>query len=293
MKYLLSIFFLFGLMHLHAQDSTQIKRIKISDVQIHMGMSTNIATNASAADIDKLAPGFGFDVLSNTDPSGFAYTMNNFSFNSAFSGMLGLRFSTKDKTKYNDNFLLRVGFNHIHYSPLYFSSSDEKTFSPDTLYSSQTGEIILSDSIARTSYWVEYTTEQIRLDVSVIFRTNPQARWSLYGGAGINGGVSLNSFTQVNETFMRGKRFYYENGNSTSYSIYESGSTRVKNKQSSGASVYFPLGVNVRLGNKRPFWKNLHLFYEFRPGLSFLNVPELGSTINASLSQGLGLKITW
>lgn len=280
-------------MNFYAQDTTQIKRIKISDVQLHMGMSTNVATNASAVDIDKLAPGFGFDVLSNPDPSGFAYTMNNFSFNSAFSGMLGFSFSTKDKTKYRDNFLLRIGFNHLYYSPLYFSSSDEYNFSPDTLYSSQTGEIILSDSIARTSYWVEYTTEQIRLDVSVIFRTNQQARWSLYGGAGINGGISLNSFTQVNETYMRGKRFYYEDGNSTSYTIYESGSTRVKNKQSSGASVYLPLGVNVRLGKKRPFWTNLHLFYELRPGLSFLMIPEIGSTVNASLTQGLGLKVTW
>jgi hypothetical protein len=49
---------------------------------------------------------------------------------------------------------------------------------------------------------MDYSSNQLRLDASLIFRTNADARWSAFAGVGINAGVSLNSNTTI---------YYHEN----------------------------------------------------------------------------------
>jgi hypothetical protein len=57
--------------------------------------------------------------------------------------------------------------------------------------------------------------------------------------------------------------------------------------------AYLPLGVDFRIGNKRDFWKRIHLFYEARPSINMTAIPELRTITNASIFHGLGVKVKW
>ena len=137
---------------------------------------------------------------------------------------------------------------------------------------------------------MEYSSQNIMLDASFIFRTDAEARWSLYGGIGASFGVNLNprvdifyntfNFPETSNNDI--PEVYYSDFASETYST-ELGITR---------GLYLPGGVDFRLGNN-PFWHRTHLVYELRPSVLISDIPELQSYAQLGFVQSLVLRVRW
>lgn len=280
-----------------AQEQTlkPIKRVSVNDFYVLPGFMMQGISGGTVADFKKLAPQ---STLLTNNFSDFNQSGGfGFSGNASLSMMLGIQFSNKEKTSYKKSPLLRLGLSY--FSGAGFSANLYKTTTKpyDTLSSQQTGQTVYKDSVINRNYYMNYTSQQVRLDASLIFRTNPEARWSLFAGVGITAGISINARTDI--SYYADSRTQERNsGNSSSNSYYNNSSGNYKsesfvNTTNFGASVYVPMGLDFRLGKKNEFWKRMHLFYEARPGVNALIIPELTTLLNGSIQQGIGLRVSW
>jgi len=273
-----------------------IKRISIKEIYIQTGLFVEQNSNGSLTDFKTLAPQ---SVLLNSDFTGYSSSnASGASGNNMFSVMLGIQFSDKQKTTYKANPLLRLGFSYCSGTTLIGSLNKEDSNAYDTLTSNQTGQTLYVDSVTERYYSMNYSSQQLRFDGSLIFRTNPEARWSLFTGLGIIAGFSLNAKTSIFYSKYDNTETRFPNGTiySSSNSSYPGDNIKkeeFKNKNNFGLSTYIPLGLDFRIGKKREFWKRIHLFYELRPAINITSIPELRSFTNTSVQQGLGLKVSW
>jgi hypothetical protein len=277
------------------KQTETINKISIQNIYIQTGFFSEQNTNGSMADFKTLVPQ---SVLFNNNETDFSQS-NGFGFtnNTMLSVMMGIQFSDKQKTIYKANPLLRLGFSYFSGTTLsgYFHKQERKPF--DTLISTQTGQATFVDSITTETYHMNYSSEQLRFDGSLIFRTNPEARWSLYTGIGITAGLSINANTDMYYSKSGRTENIYPNSNTSSTYYYSSSNNskieKHKNKNNFGASTFIPMGIDFRIGKKSEFWKPIHLFYELRPGINFTSIPELRTITNTSIQHGLGLKVSW
>ncbi|MFY7989158.1 MAG: hypothetical protein ACOVO3_00400, partial [Fluviicola sp.] len=110
-------------------------------------------------------------------------------------------------------------------------------------------------------------------------------RWSFYGGIGLQAGLLFNQ--QIQLTRME---IFSESGLSNTMDVQvEQRSYRMNTGLSS--TLYLPLGIDFRVGKKRPLWQQVHLVYELRPSLSFQTMSSV-SLVSPGLSQHFGLRIT-
>lgn len=279
------------------EQTKMIKKISIHDIYIQTGLMSEQYTNGTISDFKILAPQ---SVLLNNDMTNFSQSSGNgLVSNTTFSVMVGLKFSNKEKTTYKANPLLRLGFSYFSGKSFSGGLSQEVRKAYDTITSSQTGEIAYVDSINTQNYRMNYTSNQLRFDGSVIFRTNPEARWSLFTGIGITAGFSINARTDINYSSYGRKETTYADGTTSSsaangYSYSNNSNFETfRNKSNFGLSTYIPMGVDFRIGKKREFWQRTHLFYELRPGINMTSIPGLQTFTNATIQQGIGLKVSW
>lgn len=292
---LLALFSLTVSISVFAQEQPKsVKKVAIHDIYIQTGFFSERNTNGTLSDFRPLAP--QSVLLSNnmtdfTGSMGFSLTSNTTS-----SVMLGLQFSDKQKTIYKANPLLRIGISHFSGTTLTGGLRKEDRKPYDTLMSIQTGQITYVDSITVRSYGMNYSWEQLRLDGSLIFRTNPSSRWSLFTGMGITAGLSLNAHTDIYYSTSGRTETYYGNETNSFRSYSGSGNTKTerhRNKNNFAASIFIPMGFDFRIGRNSEFWKRVHLFYELRPGINITSIPELRTIINSSIQHGLGLRVSW
>ncbi|MEX0966412.1 MAG: hypothetical protein WD077_04180 [Bacteroidia bacterium] len=277
------------------QQPTTVKKISIHDVYIQTGFFTEDNTNGILSDFRTLVP--QSEILNNNMTDFSQLGSSTLISNNTFSVMLGIQFSDKKKTIYKSNPLLRLGISYFSGTTLTGGSFEEDRKPYDTLTSAQTGETVYIDSVTTQYYGMNYSSEQLRFDGSLIFRTNPGARWSIYTGIGITAGLSINASTDISYSKSGRTETRYPNGNTfTSHGYSGSGSSKTekfRNETNFGASTYVPMGIDFRIGNKREFWKRMHVFYELRPGINITSIPELRTITNASIQQGLGLRVSW
>lgn len=265
------------------------RKLKVVDAAIAPGMTFHISPLGSFSDFQQINPK---SVLLSENMDG--YTISNGFMASAgptFNANLGFNIANNAKTEYKSNTQLRIGitFSEISMSNN-LSKTDRKRF--DTLTSSQTGQMVFSDSVTYSSYTMNYKTQQLRIDVSIIYRTNPAARWSVFGGIGIEAGESIMAYTDINYS----EYSTVTPANSTSGTSYSSNtpyrSEQIINKNTYGYAAYLPMGLDFRIGNKREFFKQLHVFYEARPFVNYTYIPELGSINSVGIKSALGLRVT-
>ncbi|GCD78987.1 hypothetical protein [Schleiferia thermophila] len=277
------------------QQPKTINKISIHDIYIQTGFFSERNTNGTLSDFKTLAPQ---SVLLNNNMTDFSQS-GGFSLtsNTMFSVMLGLQFSDKQKTIYKANPLLRLGISYFSGTTLTGGLYKEDRKPYDTLTSTQTGQTVYIDSITTKNYSMNYSSEQLRFDGSLIFRTNPEARWSIFTGIGITAGLSINANTDIYYSNYGRTETRYANGNTSSsygYSSSDNSKTeKFRNKSNFGLSSYIPMGIDFRIGKKKEFWKRTHLFYELRPGINITSIPELRTITNASIQHGLGLRVSW
>jgi hypothetical protein len=203
--------------------------------------------------------------------------------NSTTSLLIGLSF--KDR----ENQILRLGINHRigMYAHTNLSKTTKTPY--DTLTSSQTGEQYFVDSIETTYIQGDAHSEYLGIEASMIFQTADEYRWSFFGGFGIGLGIAFNNEIRINEF-----NYNYASGFQSSY--YESNSQRseiFKADSYLSSTLFFPLGIDFRIGKNRPFWQRVHLLLELRPSLTVASIPEYTTVVNPAMNGNVGLRINW
>jgi hypothetical protein len=165
----------------------------------------------------------------------------------------------------------------------------------DTLISQNTGQAYPLDSIYRDHYNLRYNTQQIKLDLSLIFRTDPQIRWGFYTGFGGTIGTTINTKTSI-ERFQRNSTSTHDR--ESPYIFAPNSESQLDNesfinKNHMVYSAYIPLGIDFRMSKKNEFWKKIHLFYEMQLTLNITPIPELRTFTNLAFQNNIGLKISW
>ena len=293
---ILSVIFLTVSFSVFGQEHPNtIKKISVHDIYIQTGFLSERNTNLTLADFKTLVPQSVLLKNNLTDFSqsgGFGLTSNTM-----FSVMLGIKFSDKQKTTYKANPLLRLGVSYFSGTTWAESLYKEERTPYDTLTSTQTGQTIYVDSVTTENYSMIYSSEQLLFYGSLIFRTNPEARWSIFTGIGITAGFSVIANTDIYYNNFGRTETHYPNDNTffSSYysSSYNSKTEKHRNKNNFGASTFIPMGIDFRIGKENEFWKQIHLFYELRTGINITSVPELRTITNTNIQHGLGLKVSW
>ena len=275
-------------------DSSGVaQRMKITNVYVPLGFAFHTHRVSTLSDFQKLAPE---SILLDSNFNGYSSSQNSFTDNGGFvfSTLVGINFLNHSKTSYKTNPQLRVGVSYRNGMSLSRSLRKETNTPYDTLTSSQTGEMIFIDSVTTDNYYMNYHNEQLRVHLSLIFRTNPKARWSLYGGAGLTAGISFNSQTEINYSHLNSTRSKINSGDYQINSIGDQEFTTEEfiNKNGFGFSAFIPLGIDWRVGNKREFWKRLHIYYELSPEIDFTSVPELRTFVSSGAISNFGLRVS-
>jgi hypothetical protein len=293
MRKKLSIFFMLGAsasIIAQEEDALVKSKLKITDVYILPGGMMQNITSGTLADFQKLSPQ---SVLLRQSFAGYTSSSGLRTAGNAFiSGAIGIS-SYNEKTKTISNPQIHLGFIYFSDNILSanYSSSERRRF--DTLTSNQTGMYYYRDSIISKYYSMNYTTEQLRLDASVVYRTNYESRWSIFGGLGLEAGGSLNAATDVTYT----ETINIETSGGTVSNVFASTNSineHFKNKNSWSATVYLPLGIDYRIGKKREFFKRLHLYAELRPGLNYTEINEIGlQSLTGGFKGGAGLRVNF
>ncbi len=274
-----------------------ISAIKACEVNLLFGSYYQSQQVGTIAEFQKLAPG---SKLLMSDFSGYNQSGNSWTnFNGQFAANIGFKFANKGRTSYKPNPILRLGFSYFNITDLSSSLVKNSSFRSDTLVSINNGSNYYIDSMITRSYFMSHNSDQVRLDISLLFRSNPKARWQFFAGVGLTAGGSLNANTTINynvyndvysaDRLYNDNPYYYPYSNSNSNYLNE----YFRNGFDLGFSLNAPLGIDFRMGKKRDFWKKLHLFYEVRPGIAVSNIGDLGTFANTSVQQGLGLKLNW
>lgn len=267
-------------------DKLTKRKFKIVDANILLGAEVQQSPRGSFTDFQKLNPQ---STLLSANMNGYIASKGYGGMGGpAFGASLGIARLNNENNKSTTEFRVGISFTGINISNS-FTKTDTKPY--DTLISSQTGQTVYSDSVTSHSYKMNYTSQQVKVDVSAIYRTNKAARWSLYGGIGIEAGETVMAFTDIDYTERRAiKPAYIISSSSGNNNLSQS--ERFINNNGFQFAAYLPLGIDFRVGAKKEFFKQLHLFYEARPFLSNTNIPELGSITGVGLKMGFGLRVT-
>lgn len=257
------------------------KNITLSEAQLYSGMNIYPGESLTLVEMNKFAP--GSEILAKDYTGFYGVPYHTIYTSNSLNASLGLTFAKKPHG------LFRIGINYSNRR--YFSGGlTNTTSSPyDTLVSTQTGQMYFIDSSNMRNMSMSYNTDQIGLDLSMVYRTDPSARWSLHGGIGVLLSYSFNATTSIYYHSVSSISNY--SGNTYGEVIYEY--EHFRNKGFISPTVYLPLGIDFRVGKNRDFWNRIHLFYELRPSISFAFISEYGDLLRVNLTNGLGLRVTW
>ncbi|NND94284.1 MAG: hypothetical protein HKN45_05420 [Flavobacteriales bacterium] len=272
------LLFVLSAKSLWAQDDPSII---IHDVNILYGGYGNHDNDISSAELLNLAPG-AIDLLLEDTNSPYNY-FNSFNGAYSFGAGIGLRFTSREFESLRSNPTLRLGLTYHNGSLLSYGESNTTTVRIDTLVSNQTGEEIYVDSVNTSILDAEYKTEQLRIDAAIIYRTSEEKKLTLFGGLGLTAGMTFNNQTEV----YRSERSEIEDGNNLSTNfLFEVEKRIYTNETSFALSAYLPFGTEYRISKSHPMWSKMHLKFEMRPSLTFVDIPEYDSL---TLSEFHGL----
>ncbi len=290
-KAVLSIL-LASLFLLSEAQNEKFSKIVVSDVFVSTGF---IASDYEfeLEDFRLLSPGSGF--IKN-DFSGYKEGKGGYSDdNGIFSVQLGLSIRDQEGKTIRHNPTLKVGFSWLvgnQNGPVYNFTSKTRI---DTLISSNGAHQLFLDSTYSSSVYMAYRYQNLLADASLVYSTDSKRRFSFFGGVGLAAGISIKAKTVSNKIDY--SRYFYSKTNDYLWSYYDnflynppSDDYRTKNKNNFLAQISFPMGFQFRLSKKMEVLKDFHLTYSFTPGVSFINIPEIGSFLSGYGNWSIGLK---
>ena len=299
LKIILAFMCLASTTYAQTNETIKKKKYKISNAYILPMGSLQKDPSISDANFKKLTE--NSMLLKNQSLDDYKKHSNSRSFNSSIAFNIGISKYNEQENNYNSSPEFRIGFTYSSNTIFTANYQKEESKRIDTLTSNQTGNTIYYDSITRKNYSMYASSDQLMLDVSVLFRTNPKARWSLYGGIGVNAGSSINAFSHINYFEYSSNQFSSSYTNISGNNVSGQNSLGDKQKNESikmenqiATGIYLPFGIDFRLGDKREFFKRIHGFIELRPYLNSTSVPELKTNfLTAGIKGGLGLRINF
>ena len=290
-KFLVLILFA-GYTPINAQQNnqTEVSKFIVSDVYGNAELNPWNVRGGVFNDFKTLAPN---SVLLKNDFKNYFGLLYNYSFpDNVFSVLAGIKFRDKQKTFYRTNPELRLGVSYYSGVGLNYElmKMDSKRY--DTLISSQTGQTTYLDSDITRSYNMNYSSKQLRIDASLILRSEPWKRLTIFTGTGITAGMSFSANTDIyyietDDIISRDSVNTSRNGAGGSF-IRET----FKNKNNFGFSAFIPAGIDFRIGKKREFLKRMHIYFEARPSVNIISIPELRTYAYTSIPLLLGLKLS-
>ncbi len=270
------------------------KRLVLDELLVQTAVFGEFSQEAGLTDFHKLVPNSG---LLQKNLNEFQQSNSRaFYASSALSAQTGWKLFNPKTQSYRSNMSLRLGFNLLRGYSLSSNWYQNESFTFDSLTSSQNDLIIYRDSVYNRNFSANYRSTQFRLDAAMVWKSSSEKRLQIWGGLGINTGISLNSIVDVN-FIDSGRIVTYDNNNEVFYQqgdYFVGGSLRERSstRNSFGFSAYVPLGISFRIGNKSELLRRFHLVFEARPGLNATVIRGINSTWNPSFQYGIGLKIS-
>lgn len=285
-----SLFLSLSLALIVLPSSAQTPLLKPADFSTSLGMS--IFSGGHSGSIEQYFKNSPNSMLLKQDYSGF-----NRSFGGLYQGTsngviaVGFNLRNKEKTGYNENRILRLGLSFGSSSSFSSNYYKQEVFPSDT-FTSGNGNKYPVDSNRVENLSMSVDAKQIVLDAALIFRTSSSKRWKLFAGIGVQAGVNFNGVSTLIRngssylTMAQGGYFPLNNEQSNSWSMEQ---TNV-GPGFSGAA-YIPMGIDFQTGTQKPFFKNLHLFYEMRPSLTMVQHGGYGTEVKTGLNQQVGVRV--
>lgn len=270
-------------------------KYKISQFQLSFGGDRSLAPlSIDENEFNVLAPGAQIPANSMPYATQFGWNAPTLNMNVAFhplkkNGLAG---------EYNKNRTFRAGLSAQGISAFIYNTSNSVTTRIDTLVSSANGSIYgFVDSINQDFTYSSYMATAVKLDFSYLASTDVSKRFSFYSGIGLNFGLTVAPRTEIHSHSWDSERITDTNDNFIStQSVYNALNVNrqvYQNKMGYMAALYVPLGVDFRLGKKNEVMKKMHLFFELRPTISALRIPETKTYVYPSMQNCMGIKFTW
>lgn len=252
-----------------AQDATPVRR----SGSVHLGGGGFVSVDPffGRADMARFAPG---SELLSRDLSDHTFGKENW-ISGEGSFDMGISFFPCATTE-RQGPELRIGVLYGS-GPSLGGTLSRTTRTPyDTLTSSQTGVRTVIDSVNQSEYRMRYSAERFGSNASLVWRR--AGRWSLYGGAGVMGGVLMNARTTVIhevEAYTDGGYSHPWSGGDHEFDDTLEEHETFRNATGWWFGAYVPLGLDWRVATVSPFWSRVHFCYELRPQIIVQNIPEL------------------
>jgi hypothetical protein len=207
-------------------------------------------------------------------------------YSNSFSILLGHEFSGKKKRAPKKRF--RYGFTYLSSQGFTIVNVYEKRKHVDSaVYSWGT---IYSDSVTQNYAFLEYISDHLRIDLSLLLESKHKKRLNYYGGIGISGGISLNQRVLVINENLHFKQLY---GYYSSGLMNNPMSTPYQSLTSYSASVYIPLGFDIRLSKRNTSNQSTRIYLELQPSLNTMHIPGVVSYSIFALHSVFGLRTTF
>jgi hypothetical protein len=275
----------------YSNAQSQDGRLKFSAISINLGSIANSNNyTGSLNDFQKLAPNSELlqSPIVNSNSGGYYY---EYDFGAMFNVNAYFDISDKngEKSKYNTK--LRFGITFTDQTFFSQSAFSSESFRVDTLTSSRDGNTFFVDSVQNENYSMSYGSDQLLFDVAYIIGSNTQNRLSIYGGLGVSLGFSFNASTEISFS----KDNYFVSGatyasNSNLFNDLDFKEENFANDGGFSAMLSVPFGLEFRLSKRDNAWGKSRLFVEGRPGITYLDIPELESRFITSAIWGFGFK---
>lgn len=271
---------------------------KISDFQVSTGMENSMtAFSIRPNEFTRFAPGSSIISPGGVDPYGFGFPYDWSS--SLLNIHLGLNPFNKSTGETRLNRTLRLGLSAQQFSNTLYSTSNRSSDRIDTLLNANSSSIFgFVDSVRYENTYADYSATALKLDAAFLWSTDASRRVSLFAGVGVNAGLLVAAQTYIHSHEWTERQITDSTGYPISFTNFngdrfDSREERFNNKTGWAGTAYIPFGVDFRIGKKHSFWKQLHLFTEVRPALSFVSIPETKTVLIPGVQNTFGLKVRW
>ena len=208
----------------------------------------------------------------------------------------GFRFRYRDREKDLSGPEFRIGLNAGSASLLYSSFSKMDRVPVDTLYSNRTGEAFPVDSVSYHSVSIDLLRKYLNADFSVIFRSRNFLGLSIFGGIGVQSGISFENELRVRSLSSNRLEslspFNDHEVLSFHGSAYQYDEEQFSTSNSFSFAIYIPAGVNVRLSSQSSLLRMVNFYYEVRPGYYYYSIPDVRNISEPRTQHILGMRIS-
>lgn len=267
------------------------QKLKFSDIYIYGGAGATTAGNLSTQEMNSIESGLKIPAV-NQSQYGYGFLNHRSSSQVGMMAAWNLRTHPKRQQK------IRIGFSAGQYDLNYYNSRGETNqYRIDTLISATTGRTSYIDSFYSKSRYTYQNAQMFNLNIDYLRIINPRNKMSVYAGAGLNLGLSMNNtingsyneYGYVNEP--NGYNVFGPNtGSNQNNYTYQNDSRELS--MITTFRPYSLVGFNYKLSKRSAFLKHINLFTEFKMGLEVSSMEEINTAAGFYYGFQGGLKIS-